>query len=165
MGSVVARISTEERRRTMRTDLRFRLCPPFFGLRGMRIDTPASNNAETYEHDLALFRSAPQRRLMLRPAYFNEFDIEVGTIGQWMQLPQLHVLVTQLSIGSHLLTPLYRGKPFFGEVTTDSEVVMIVAEMAQRRGIDKNEFEQFEQAHNARIKATDSIKGEGEVTH
>ena len=111
----------------MRTDLRFRLCPPFFALRGMRIDSPASNHNEAYELDLASFKGAPQRRLMLRPALFNEFDIEIGTVGEWLKLPQLHVLVSQLAIGSHLLTPLYRGKPFFSGVTTDNEVVIIVA--------------------------------------
>lgn len=144
----------------MRTDLRFRLCPPFFSLRGMRIDSPASNNSEAYELDLAAFKAAPQRRLMLRPALFNEFDIEVGTVGEWLKLPQLHVLVNQLSIGSHLLTPLYRGKPFFSEVTTDNEVVIIVAEMAKRGGIDRHEFERFEQIHNEEMKASHSVKGE-----
>jgi hypothetical protein len=144
----------------MKTDLRFRLCPPFFALRGMRIDSPASNNKETYSSDVAFFRSNAQRRLMLRSAYFNEFDIEVGTVGDWLRLPQLHVLVNQLSVGSHLLTPLYRGKPFFGEVTTDSEVVMIVAEMAKRGGIDRHEFERFEQIHNEEMKTSHSIKGE-----
>ncbi len=144
----------------MRTDLRFRLCPPFFALRGMRIDSPASNNGEAYGHDLAFFKAAPQRRLMLRPAYFNEFDIEVGTIADWLKLPQLHVLVNQLAIGSHLLTPLYRGKPFFSGVTTDNEVVIIVAEMAKRGGIDRLEFEQFEQIHNEQTKASHSVKGE-----
>jgi hypothetical protein len=144
----------------MRTDLRYRLCPPFFGLRGMRIDSPACNNSEAYSSDVKFFRSNTQRRLILRPAYFNEFDIEVGTIGDWLKLPQLHVLVNQLAIGSHLLTPLYRGKPFFGEVTTDSEVVMIVAEMAKRGGIDRHEFERFEQIHNEQMKASQSVKGE-----
>jgi hypothetical protein len=144
----------------MRTDLRYRLCPPFFALRGMRVDSPASNNSETYQQDLAAFKAAPQRRLMLRTAYFNEFDIEVGSVGDWLKLPQLHVLVSQLSIGSHLLTPLYRGKPFFGAVTTDNEVVIIVAEMAKRGGIDRLEFEQFEQIHNEEMKTSHSIKGE-----
>jgi hypothetical protein len=144
----------------MKTDLRYRLCPPFFALRGMRIDSPACNNKETYSSDVAFFRSNAQRRLMLRSAYFNEFDIEVGTVGDWLRLPQLHVLVNQLSVGSHLLTPLYRGKSFFGEVTTDSEVVMIVAEMAKRGGIDRLEFEQFEQIHNEQTKASHSVKGE-----
>src|SRR5258708_7025846 len=127
----------------MRTDLRYRLCPPFFALRGMRIDSPANNNAETYKHDLAFFKAAPQRRLMLRTAYFNEFDIEVGSVGDWLKLPHLHVLVSQLSIGSHLLTPLYRGKPFFGGVTTDNEVVIIVAEMPKRAGTTLHHFQRF----------------------
>jgi hypothetical protein len=144
----------------MRTDLRYRLCPPFFALRGMRIDSPASNNSEAYQQDLAAFKAAPQRRLILRPAYFNEFDVEVGTIGDWLKLPQLHVLVNQLSVGSHLLTPLYRGKPFFTSVTTDNEVVIIVAEMAKRGGIDRLEFEQFEQIHNEQIRAPHSVKAE-----
>jgi hypothetical protein len=59
-----------------------------------------------------------------------------------------------------LLTPLYRGKPFFRGVTTDNEVVIIVAEMAKRGGIDRLEFEQFEQIHNKEIKTSHSIKGE-----
>jgi hypothetical protein len=144
----------------MRAGIRYRLCPPFFALRGIRIDSPASNNSEAYQLDLAAFKAAPQRRLMLRPAYFNEFDIEVGSVGDWLKLPQLHVLVNQLSIGSHLLTPVYRGKPFFSGVTTDNEVVIIVAEMAKRGGIDRLEFEQFEQIHNEQMKVAHLVKGE-----
>jgi hypothetical protein len=160
MGRISARIATQASEQAMRTDLRYRLCPPFFALQGIRVDSPASNNNEAYKHDLAAFKVAPQRRLMLRPAFFGEFDIEVGCVGDWLKLPQLHVLVSQLSIGSHLLTPLYRGKPFFSGVSTDNEVVIIVAEMAKRGGIDRLEFEQFEQIHNVEVKTAHSIKGE-----
>jgi hypothetical protein len=135
----------------MRDDLRFRICPPFFSLRGMRVDSPTSNNHDAYERDTTFFKINPHRRSILRPAFIDEFDIDIE-LGQWIQLPTLHCIVNQLSTGVHLLTPVYRGKPFFREVTTDSEVAMIVAEMASRGGINRPEFEQFEQAHNARLK-------------
>jgi hypothetical protein len=124
----------------------------------MRVDTPTSNNIQTYDYDAKSFKRNPRRKLIIRPAFFNEFDIEVD-LSQWQQLPKLHCLVNQLSIGVHFLTPVYRGAAFFHEVTTDSEVIMIVAEMAKRGGIDVREWEQFERAYNLRLRLTDTSDG------
>ena len=137
----------------MQDDIRFRLCPPFFKLRGMRVDSPTSNNSDSYKKDSAFFKANPRRRLILRSAFMNEFDIDLE-LTNWLRLPILHCLVTQLSTGVHLLTPVYRGKAFFGDVTTDTEIAMIVGEMALRGGIDTPEFEAFEVAYNAKLKLT-----------
>jgi hypothetical protein len=59
----------------MQNDLRFRICPPFFSLRGMRVDSPTSNIKPHYEHDAKFFKSNLHRRVILRPAFLNEFDI------------------------------------------------------------------------------------------
>jgi hypothetical protein len=114
----------------------FFLVPPFFKLSGLRIDTPARNHADTYSRDAAFFKTNKGRRLLLRTAGPREFDKCTESLGEWLQLPQLHILVTQLSAGVHQVSPVYRGKAFFAEVDTDSEVAMIVAEMYVRGGID-----------------------------
>ena len=129
--------------------LRFRLCPPFFRLQAMRVDSPTCNLATSYERDAAFFRKNANRHIHLRLADMNEFDIGMEAVGEWLQLPQLHVLVTKLSIGVHLITPVYRGKAFFREVATDGELAMIVADMGKLGGIDQEEFERYEEAHNA----------------
>jgi hypothetical protein len=114
----------------------FVLCPPFFKLNSMRIDTPARNYGDEYSRDAAFFKANKNRRLVLRTAGPREFDKCTETLGEWLQLPQLHILVTQLTAGVHHVLPVYRGKAFFREVDTDGEVAMIVAEMYVRGGID-----------------------------
>jgi hypothetical protein len=141
--------------------LRFKLCPPFFGLNGIRYDTPSDNHREFYSLDLADFKKDKHRHLMLRTACFKEFDSEVETIGEWLRRPPLHVLAIQFSIGIHLLVPLYRGSRFWEPVSTDHEVEMILAEMAQRGGINVLEWEKYERERDARIKALGPGRNEG----
>jgi hypothetical protein len=142
--------------------IRFQLCPPFFRLQGMRVDAPTCNLSETYELDAAFFKTHRDRSTLLRPAHYNEFDIEIGSLGEWLQIPQLHVLVTKISVGTHLVTPVYRGKAFFREVTTDGEIAMIVADMCKLGGIDQDEFELYERTRNAQ---TASLKAGNEIVH
>ena len=132
----------------MQDNLRFQLCPPFFKLQGLRFDTPTNNHFLTYGYDCKFFAAHKGRRLRLRDAIYNEFDVEFDSMADWLKVPKLHVLVTQHSVGVHMVTPVYRGKSFYPESSTDAEVNMILATMFARRGIDQPEFEAFEQAHN-----------------
>jgi hypothetical protein len=158
MGRIIARISTEainqitSRGVNMVTDI-YQLCPPLFALGALRIDSPASNSREIYEQDKEFFRLHPGRRLYIRKDYIGEFDVEMSA-GDWLQLPRLHILVSQLTGGIHLVTPIYRGKAFFYDnVETDAEVSLIVVEIARRNGIDGGEWSTFEAK---RIKQLDS---------
>ena len=139
---------------------RFQFSPPHFKFETIRVDCPTCNRAETYGRDLDFFKANKDRRLSLRIADRNEFDHVIMTVGEWLQLPQLHVLVTKMSTGVHLVTPVYRGKTFFAEVTTDAEVGLIVADMAKLEGIDLLELEQYELTHKEQIAAFTAVSNE-----
>jgi hypothetical protein len=122
----------------------YQLCPPLFSLGTLRIDSPTSNVREIYEQDKEYFNLHKGRNLYIRGDYRGEFDIEVDVVG-WLQIPRLHVLVTQLTVGVHQITPVYRGKQFFyDEVATDSEVALILIEMSRRKGMNVEEWQVFE---------------------
>ena len=138
----------------------FFLVPPFFELNGLRIDTPSDNLTQTYRRDVGFFKANPHRRLMLRTADNREFDKCTETVGQWLQLPHLHVLITQLTKGTHLVSPVYRGKSFFEEVTSDGEIATIVAAMYVRGGIDSVAKAQCDSMFNASAKANNELRAQ-----
>ena len=132
----------------------YQLTPPLFALGMLRIDSPSSHNREIYKQDKGFFQLHERRSLYIRAAYVGEFDLELN-IGDWLRIPQLQVLVTQLAIGIHQVTPIYRGKSFFyGNDSTDLEILQIVMEMARRNGIDAQEFAAFEESHLRRLTAS-----------
>ena len=131
------------------------LTPPLFALGMLRIDSPSSNNREIYRQDKAFFQLHVRRNLYIRAAYMGEFDLEVN-IGDWLRIPQLQVFVTQLATGIHQVSPVYRGKSlFYGNDSTDLEILQIVMEMARRNGIDPVEFAAFEASHIQRLKVSE----------
>lgn len=132
----------------------YQLTPPLFALGMLRIDSPSSHNREIYKQDKGFFQLHERRSLYIRAAYVGEFDLELN-IGDWLRIPQLQVLVTQLATGIHQITPVYRGKSFFyGNDSTDLEILQIVMEMARRNGIDAQEFAAFEESHLRRLTAS-----------
>jgi hypothetical protein len=168
MGSIVAACNVQAINRSKKGCLtmssngtvRFQFSPPHFKFETVRVDCPTSNRTDIYERDLTFFKSHQNRRLSLRLADKGEFDHAAMTLGEWLQVPQLHVLVTKLSTGVHLVVPVYRGKAFFREVASDAEVSLIVADMAKLEGIDLEEIARYEQSHPELIPATTVVRSE-----
>lgn len=141
----------------------YQLSPPLFALGLLRIDSPSSHNKEIYAQDRQFFALHKKRNLYIRGCYSGEFDLEMS-MEDLIRVPRLQVLVTQLATGIHQITPIYRGKSFFyGNDTSDFEIIQIVIEMARRNGIDTLEFAAFEQSHNERVKALSSASGCGAI--
>lgn len=123
----------------------YQLCPPLFSLGLLRIDSPSSHNKEIYAQDRQFFTLHKRRSLYIRGSYSEEFDFAMS-VEDLLRVPHLHVLVTQIATGVHQITPLYRGKSFwYGNDTSDGEIIQIVIEMARRNGIDQAEFAAYEQ--------------------
>jgi hypothetical protein len=141
---------------TMPQAIDTRLCPPLFAVQALRVDSPTSNRADSYKCDAEFFKKQPERRFNIRPALFNEFDV-VETMNEWLQLPPLHVLVTQVVTGVHFVTPTWRGRLFYAEVSTDSELAMILSEMNRRGGIDRAALDTFTRMFNFMLKAPESV--------
>jgi hypothetical protein len=107
----------------------------------------ASNPA--YQHDLEWFAQyeCRKRRLLLR--------VESETWSFFQPSPPiLWVLVTKLAPGFHLISPTWRGPPFFristfkqtyfANVTTDAEVAALLDEFFRRGGVDQQALEHWE---------------------
>jgi hypothetical protein len=138
----------------------YKLCPPLFTMGVLRCYSPTSKRREHYEEDTAFFKAHPKRRLMIRPAMFSEFDIELQ-LGDWLSVPHIHLLIVQVSIGVHLAVPVYRGRSFFeATVETDAEVGLILSEMARRNGFDEAEWVAFEKTHTQAVKAYQTMRPE-----
>jgi hypothetical protein len=124
------------------------LTPALFQFGLLRSDSAAKNHASTYAGDIEFFRSHSGRRMYIREAAIGEWDTDITNLGDWLQVPRLHVLVAQITVGTHTVTPVYRGKAFFPpDVQTDAEVGVIVIEMSRRGGFDFTEMLAFAKDH------------------
>jgi hypothetical protein len=133
-------------------DTLYQLCPPLFAMGMMRLDSPSSHNRDIYAQDKAFFLLHKNRSLYLRQSYNGEFDFEMS-IQDSMKIPRLQILVTKLATGIHQVSPVYRGKSFFyGNDTSDIEILEIVMEMSRRGGIDVTEWATFASHYNNSIK-------------
>jgi hypothetical protein len=134
-------------------DTVYQLCPPLFSLGLLRIDSPSTHPKDVYARDKEFFQLHPKRNLYIRAAYFGEFDFEMS-IEDSLRTPQLHVLIAKYASGFHQVTPIYRGSSFFyGNDTTDLEILEIANEMQRRNGIDIAEWRAFEGKHMQRVDA------------
>jgi hypothetical protein len=158
MGSIVTEstiesISRIDGRKQMTTDSIYQLSPPLFALGMLRIDSPSSHQRDIYSTDKEFFALHSRRNLYIRTSYMGEFD-QPMEMGEWLRVPRLQVLVTKLATGIHQVVPVYRGKSFFyGNDTTDLEILQILVEMSRRGGIDASEWYLFELGYMARIEA------------
>lgn len=134
-------------------DSLYRFAPPLFSLGLLRVDSPTHSHHVAYEKDKAFFASHRGRNLHIRLEYKAEFDVELPP-AEYLQLPILHILVTQLATGIHHVTPIYRGSAFWEVGTTDLELATVVSEMARRGGIDPLEWIKFESEWHSRNHAT-----------
>lgn len=105
---------------------------------------PAQHNPIVYGADGLFFATFPNRRLYLRPAFRNEFDLNVGE-ASFIECPKLWVLVSHLSDGVHEITPRWRGKPFWKELDTDKAVAQTLIVIAVRGGLALSEWQGYVQ--------------------
>jgi hypothetical protein len=79
--------------------------------------------------------------------------------GEFLQVPKLWCLITQVSLGVHSVMPVYRGRKFWSFMKDDAALGMVLCEMARREGIDVPEFRAFERrvvAKNKQLVSTGS---------
>jgi hypothetical protein len=136
----------------------YQLTPPLLAMNALRIESPLSNRAIDYERDSKFFADYPRRHTLLREASIGEFDLDMPA-GEFLQVPKLWCLVTQISSGVHAVVPVYRGRKFWSFMKDDAALGMVLCEMARREGMDAQEFMSFERrviAKNNRMLASGS---------
>lgn len=104
--------------------------------------SPEQHNEVVYGADGLFFATYPSRRLYLRPAFRNEFDVYT-TEEAFQKCPMLWVLVTSLSPGYHEITPRWRGHAFWSGMETDQAVAEVVIKMSERGGLALSEWYGF----------------------
>ena len=116
---------------------------------------PDQHNPIVYGADGLFFATYPSRRMYLRPAFRNEFDV-FTTEEDFQQRPMLWVLVSQLAPGFHEITPRWRGHAFWSGMETDRAVAEVVLQMSVRGGLNLAEWMGFVQ--DRRIRKADTAK-------
>jgi hypothetical protein len=104
--------------------------------------TPEHHNRIVYEADGLLFAMYPTRRIYIRPAFRGEFDI-FTTESDFQTRPMLWNLVQQMAPDHHMILPVWRGKPFWKGLQSDTEVVEVVFQMSLRQGLNLGEWHSF----------------------
>ena len=110
-----------------------------------RIYTPADAHDPAYTHDIEWSSThiRPKRRLSVRAMIGREFETLLSLpYSSSVASPTLWVWVVELSPGFHVAFPIWRGDKFFrtyyfkyadvAEVTSDSEIAMLLAECSRR---------------------------------
>lgn len=121
----------------------YQLTPPLLAMNALRIESPLSNRTIDYERDCKFFADYPRRHALIRDSGMGEFDINMP-VGEFLQVPTLWCLVTQISSGVHSVVPVYRGRKFWSFIKDDVVLGMVLCEMARREGMDAQEFMAFE---------------------
>jgi hypothetical protein len=123
-----------------------RLCQTLAQARLAQPYAPRSANSAVYESDLAWFsrHKNPKRRWSIREMIGPEFETRQISL----QPPSLWALVGELSPGFHVVSPVWRGSPFFrvstfryvsvANVSSDAEIAMILDECFRRGGVDQD---------------------------
>jgi len=117
-------------------------CPTVGTLMLARFSTPTKHNTIVYGADGLFFSTYPSRRMYLRPAFPNEFDV-FTTEEDFRERPMLWVLVTQSTPGYHEITPRWRGHAFWSGMGTDQAVAEVVMQMSERGGLNLSEWYGF----------------------
>ncbi|NYF80573.1 hypothetical protein [Granulicella arctica] len=129
----------------------------------LRIDSPILSNRERYEEDKRWFKDNPKRRMFFR-SEIDEFDPVTIPMSERLQMPRLHVLVTEIAPSVHSVQPIYRGKQFWNHhLDSDSAVASVLVEMQQQRGYDAKEFSEFLDRVAAKNKAFAVMNATGKV--
>jgi hypothetical protein len=127
----------------------YELTPPLLSMKAHRIESPLSNGAIDYERDSKFFSEYPQRQSLIREAGMGEFDLDMPN-GEFLQIPKLWCLVTQVSRGIHSIVPVYRGKKFWSFIKDDATLGLVLADIARREGMDAQEWMTFERRVTAK---------------
>lgn len=117
--------------------------------------TPSQHNDVLYRNDGEFFANNPSRRMYLREAFPNEFDVWT-TMEEFQQRPKLWVLVSMLSEGLHERTPRYRGRKFWKSMNSDADIANAILEMSARGGFSISEWLGFVQ--DQRVRKSDAAK-------
>ena len=136
----------------------YQLAPPLFAMNALRLESPLSNRSIDYERDCKFFADYPRRHSLIREAGMGEFDPDMPA-GEFLQVPKLWCLVTQIASGVHSVVPVYRGRKFWSFMKDDAALGLVLCEMARREGMDAQEFIAFERnvvAKNNRMLASRS---------
>ena len=119
-------------------------CPTIPALMLAHLSRPdkAQHNPIVYGADGLFFSTYETRRMYLRPAFPNEFDIHTTEFDH-QERPTLWVLVSLLCPGHHLLLPVWRGRAFWRAMETDQAVADVLHEMCLRGGLSISEWYSF----------------------
>lgn len=132
-------------------------CPTIGSLMVAHFSTPNSeqHNPIVYGADGLFFSTYPDRRMYLRPAFRNEYDIYTSE-SDYEERPTLWVLVSLLSPGHHMILPVWRGRAFWHGMETDQAVADAVLQMCLREGLSISEWYSF--ISDQRIRKSDMAK-------
>jgi hypothetical protein len=132
-------------------------CPTLGTLMVAHFSTPdpAQHNPVIYGADGLFFATHMDRRMYLRPAFRNEFDV-FTTESDFQLRPVLWVLVSQLWPGFHEITPRWRGKSFWRDLESDGAVATALMKMSLRNGVHLSEWIGF--ITDQRIRKAESAK-------
>ena len=143
-------------------DLFHSLVPPLFGMQWLLVDSPTRSGI-AYRKDKQWFTEHPRRRFRIRQEWPFEFDAAMVS-PEKITIPRLQVLVARVSVGTHLIAPIYRGTPEFNvDVDADEEISSLLADMAHRSFLNRTELEKFlemREAHCA-LHGTATMKAMG----
>jgi hypothetical protein len=133
-------------------------CPTLGTLMLAHFSTPERHSADIYSADVLFFATHPNRRMYLRPAFPNEFDLTDS-----QERPLLHVLVSLMSPGFHEITPRWRGRVFWGELETDQSVAEAVMKMSLRGGLSVSSWYGYFSDQRARKSAVAKLRSKRRV--
>ena len=128
-------------------------CPTIGTLMIAHFSTPERHRNDIYGADGLFFATHPERRMYLRPAFRNEYDIDENETNN-VERPMLWVLVSQLAPGFHMILPVWRGRNFWNgpESSTDEGIASILLQMCLRGGLNLSEWMSYiydQRAHKA----------------
>ena len=116
-------------------------CPTIGTLMVAHFSTPKpkQHNDAIYGADGLFFATHPARRLYLREAIRNEYDIYTGE-EERKERPMLWAAVLLLAPGHHMILPAWRGKAFWRSIETDQDVADALLQMSLRGGLSIAEW-------------------------
>lgn len=135
-------------------------CPTIGTMMLAHFSTQENNNPIIYGADGLFFATNLTRRLYLRPAFRNEFDIFTSE-ADFQERPTLWVLVSQLWPGHHEITPRWRGKAFWHDLESDQAVAEALVQMSLRGGLHLAEWYGF--ISDKRIRKSDAATNQSSV--
>jgi hypothetical protein len=118
--------------------------------------SPERHNELVYGTDSMFFATNQSRKMYLRHALRNEFDIYTNE-SDYQTRPMLWLLVQQTApMGHHMILPVWRGKAFWNTLNSDEEVANVVERMCLRQGLSLGEWHSW--VCDERVRKTDAAR-------